>query len=110
VLAIQKKVGMETFMKTAQTVLSDAGFSKDAVKVKIEDKKRGVVRDILDEPNKNYDILLLGKPGVSKIQDLFIDSVVNKLISRSDRIPIVVVSKKPDPKKCHLEEHYPQVR
>ena len=94
----QVKQNIEQFMQNAKSVLTDAGFQADDIKIKIHMKKSGVTRDILEEADKGYDALVVGRTGISKAKDILIGGIANKLIGKTAH-PIVVVGGKPTPKR-----------
>lgn len=87
---VQQRRDMEQYMEKAAQGLVRSGFSKNAVHVKIQNRKKGVARDILAEARTGYDLLITGRKGVSRIQELVMGSVAFKLLEKIDFIPIVI--------------------
>jgi len=96
---IQIKRKIDDFMYQAKKILIDAGFSSDAVVVKVQTKKKGVARDILIESLKNYSAVALGRKGVSKLKDVLMGSIASKLVGKLVHIPVIVVGGSPNPRK-----------
>ncbi len=97
--AAQMKNNIEEFMGGAKKILTDAGFPSGAVNIKIRSKKVGIARDILKESYEGYDLVVAGRTGVSRIKDVMMGSVANKLVGRIPHIPVVAVGGCPDSKK-----------
>lgn len=96
---IQTKNNIEKFMADAKKILTDAGFSPEYVKIKIQTKKVGIARDILKESKKGYSLVVVGRTGVSEIKDAVMGSIAIKLIGRIPYIPVVTVGGNPGSKK-----------
>ena len=94
----QKEIVNE-FMAKAREILVHAGFSREAVAVKAQPLKSGIVRDILDESHQDYSALVVGRTGVSKIDEIRMGSVASKLVEVVGHIPIIVVGEKPESQK-----------
>jgi len=90
---------MEEFMCRVKRLFIDAGFPSSAIKQIIHKKNRGVARDILAESRKNYSAVVVGRTGVSKLQDFLIGSVADKIVGKGMHIPIIIVGGDPKPKK-----------
>lgn len=89
--AAEIKKNIEAAFARAQAVLAQAGFPADAVKATYHIRKIGVARDILAESRNGYDVLVVGRSGISQLQEVVLGSVANKLLSASDLLPIAVV-------------------
>ena len=87
------------FMTVACDILIASGFPKEAISVKIRTLKSGVARDILNESHQNYDILVVGRTGISKIEDITLGSVAAKLVGVVAHPPIIVVGENTKSKK-----------
>jgi nucleotide-binding universal stress UspA family protein len=83
----------------AESILRDEGFNPQAVKSTYHHRKAGVARDILAESRNGYDALVVGRSGISHLQEVVLGSVVNKLLSVSDHPPIAVVGGCPETEK-----------
>ncbi|QTA90967.1 universal stress protein [Desulfonema magnum] len=97
--AIQLKMNVHKFIETAIKILLNAGFPSEALKIKVQSKKAGVARDIIRESYQGFDAVVAGRSGVSRLKDVVVGSVANKLISKLPHIPIVAVAGNPLPGK-----------
>ncbi|MBI5894787.1 MAG: universal stress protein, partial [Desulfobacterales bacterium] len=70
----------------------EAGFPADGVTIKIEDKKRGVARDILAEAEKGYDLIVIGRRGLSAVKDFFLGSTAQKVFNGAKDISVLIVN------------------
>ncbi len=100
-------------MENASKILVDAGFPADAVKIKIQTKKAGVARDIIKETHRpwmhlnvetppfpqDYSAVVVGRKGISKLKDFFVDSVGIRMVGKIKHIPLIVVGGAPVSKK-----------
>ena len=97
--AMEVKKNIEAAFTRAQGILHQAGFSANNVTGTYHTRKIGVARDILSESRNGYDVLVVGRSGVSQLQEVVLGSVVNKLISATDNLPIAVVGGCPETEK-----------
>jgi nucleotide-binding universal stress UspA family protein len=86
----QKKAAQE-FMDGARALLVKAKFKEDDVGVLIQERKVGIARDILKECAKGYDAVVVGRRGLSKLEDIFLGSVSNKIVNGLENVPVWVV-------------------
>jgi len=87
------------FKEKAFKILSDAGFPEEAVTVKTQTKKTNILKDIVQESYQDYQALVVGRSGISRLKDLFVGSMAFKLIENVRHIPVIVVGGKPASKK-----------
>lgn len=92
VLEEKKKSLVETALEKAGRMLREAGFDDDGITVKVDTKSKGVARDIIDESRNGYDLVVLGRRGVSGIRDFFFGSVSQKVVQASKDVSILVVN------------------
>ncbi len=93
--AMREKAAIQEFMERARQLLLDRGVPADAVSVKIEQRKKGIARDIIAESQRGYDAVVVGRLGKSHLKDLVWGSVSNKLIGRLINVPVCVVGGAP---------------
>jgi len=92
ILEDKKKELVQHALIRAKELLSDAGFPEHHIEVKINTRKRGVARDIIEEAKSGYDILVLGRRGLSGVKEFFLGSVSQKVFSLAKDISVVVVN------------------
>lgn len=76
----------------AKEQLLSYGWDKDLVEIKVENKKKGVARDILDEAGNGYQMIVLGRQGVSGLKEFFLGSTCQKVFSGAKDVSILVAS------------------
>jgi nucleotide-binding universal stress UspA family protein len=89
----RQKSAMESFMDDALRVFTDSGFPAEAVKVKIQERKVGIARDIIHEAHDGYHAVVAGRQGTNPITRLVIGSVASKLIESLTHVPLWLVGK-----------------
>ncbi len=94
-----QKKNIDVFTKKARDILLGAGFPKEMLEIKINDRKTGLARDILKESRQGYNAVVIGRTGTSKIKDIFLGSIAFKLIDKMGDIPLIIVGGKPEIKK-----------
>jgi len=89
----QKKHELLSVAQTkAKAMLVANGFPEDHIRMKTEAKKRGIARDISTEAHMGYDLLVVGRRGLSGIKEFFMGSVSQKVLGLAQDIPILIVS------------------
>lgn len=87
----KKKDLVSAAMAKAAGILRDAGFPEDRISIKAEPKNKGIARDIADEARNGYDLVVLGRRGISSIKDYFMGSISQKVINLVPDTSILVV-------------------
>jgi nucleotide-binding universal stress UspA family protein len=93
--ATREKTIIQEFMERARQLFLDRGVPEDKVSVKIQEREKGIARDIITESQRGYDAVVLGRLGKSHLRDLVWGSVANKLIGRLTHVPVCVVGGSP---------------
>jgi nucleotide-binding universal stress UspA family protein len=76
----------------AREVLLSAGYPPENVTVKVENKRHGVARDILLEAENGYNLIAMGRRGLSSIKEFFIGSTSNKVFHAAKDISVLIVN------------------
>ena len=92
VLEDKKKELITAASEKAKQILMDAGFSEGNIEIKVNAKKRGVARDIIDESKLGYDLLVIGRRGISGVKEFFLGSVSQKVFNLSKDISVLIVN------------------
>jgi len=77
----KKKELVTQALQKSKSILIDGGFEEKNVTIKAELKKKGVARDIIKEAQSGYNIIVMGKRGVSGIKDFLLGSISQKVFS-----------------------------
>jgi nucleotide-binding universal stress UspA family protein len=88
----KKRELVETALKKAKEVLISSGFSSEQITIKAEEKKQGIARDILQEAKQGYNLIVLGRKGITGIQDFFLGSVSQKVFNGAKDISVLIVN------------------
>ena len=70
----------QRFMNDARNVLIEEGVRENEVGVILREREVGIARDIIAESVRDYDAVVVGRRGLSKLADLFLGSVANKIV------------------------------
>jgi nucleotide-binding universal stress UspA family protein len=79
-LADKKRQLIEKALAAARDCLIAAGFDPEKVNIKAEKRSNWVARDIIREADSGYDVVVIGKRGLSAMQDFFFGSVSQKVL------------------------------
>lgn len=77
---------------TARQMLIDAGFPEHHIEIRTGVKKKGVARDIVIAAEGSFDLIVLGKHGLSSIRDFFMGSVSQKVLQLAKGTSVLIVS------------------
>jgi nucleotide-binding universal stress UspA family protein len=95
----QQKESIRLFMDTARQTLLEAGHIEPAVEIKIQDRRKGIARDIIAEAGRGYDALLIRRRGGSQLKQMIIGSVTQKVLLKVDALPLLIAGRRPVNKK-----------
>lgn len=87
----KQKELLEQAMERARQQLLDAGFAEDLLHKKVQIRQKGIARDIADEVASGYDMLVMGRRGLSAIKEFLMGSVTQKVMSLVKNKSIVLV-------------------
>jgi nucleotide-binding universal stress UspA family protein len=76
----------------AKDLLMSYGWDSNLIETKIESKKKGVASDILAEADSGYQMIVLGRRGVSGIKEFFLGSTTNKVFSGAKNISVLIAN------------------
>jgi nucleotide-binding universal stress UspA family protein len=94
-----ERISMGSFMESAEKLLFEAGYDKDSVEMKIENKGLGVSDDIIREAYNPYSAVVVGRTGTSKFKDALMKSAAYHIIAEVKHIPVIVVGGTPRSQK-----------
>ncbi|MFH1154053.1 MAG: universal stress protein [Pseudomonadota bacterium] len=90
---------IETFMKKSTALLRTSGFKPEDIIIKIQNRKKGIARDIIAEARKGYAAVVTRRRGFSRVPGLLVGSTADKLLSALDFVPLFFVGKEPPTNK-----------
>jgi nucleotide-binding universal stress UspA family protein len=93
--ASQQETFIEEFMEKSRQLFLDRGVPNEKVSVKIQEKKVGVARDIAREAQNEYDAVVVGRWGISKLKNLVWGSIAFKLVGQLVHVPLWIVGGAP---------------
>ncbi|GMQ80042.1 MAG: hypothetical protein BMS9Abin03_511 [Thermodesulfobacteriota bacterium] len=88
----KKKELVSMALQKSKAILTDAGFEEKNITIKAELKKTGVARDIIKEAQSDYNIIVMGKRGVSGIKDFLLGSISQKVFNLTKDISVLFVN------------------
>lgn len=79
-------------MEKARDKLVRSGFIEKHISLKIEKKKNGIARDIIIEAQSGFDLIVIGRRGLSGIMEFILGSVSQKILQYAKDISVLVVN------------------
>ena len=86
----QRKREIEEFMERSKSMLVDAGYPRDAVSSQVQNRKKGVARDIIAEASKGYFALLARRRGYGALLHVVMGSTTTKLVEKLSSVPVLL--------------------
>lgn len=86
-----KKELINEAQQKAKEILVQAGFKEENISSKVENSKKSVAKDIIEEAKSGYGTVVLGRRGISGIQEFLLGSVSNKVVSSAKDVSVFVV-------------------
>ncbi|RJR21072.1 MAG: universal stress protein [Desulfobacteraceae bacterium] len=94
---MQKENELREHMVKASDMLKKANFPGKNIKIKIQERREGITRDILKEARKHYSAVLVGRKGAGAVKNVVWGSVTGKLMDKLSFLPLIVVSRQRNP-------------
>lgn len=87
--ALAKKSGQQTLEHARKWMMDVGGWSKEMIGTKVDSAGRGKVRSIVDEAIRGlYDAVLFGRRGLTRLDELFAQSVTSDMLWQAMDFPI----------------------
>jgi nucleotide-binding universal stress UspA family protein len=86
----QKSI-VDAAQKKAKEILLNAGFKEENITAKIQHTQKGIARDII-EAASGYDIIVMGRRGLSGIQEFLLGSISHKVLHSVKNISVLIVN------------------
>ena len=85
----------QALLEKYRDYMIDEGVDETHIELKTAPRKLGLARDIIEfAQQKRYDAIVVGRRGLTKMQEVFMGSLTTKLIEHSQVIPLWVVDGK----------------
>jgi len=88
----KKKEIVNEAMEKAKDMLVNSGFIEKNIFMKIEKKKSGIARDIINEAQSGFDLIVVGRRGLSGIMEFILGSVSQKILQYAKDTSVLVVN------------------
>ncbi|RJP84958.1 MAG: universal stress protein [Desulfobacteraceae bacterium] len=87
----------QKMIESAESILIGAGYEKQSIDIKIQNREHGVAKDITEESGK-HDALIIGRRGINDPTDIIVGATAYRMMSAIEHLPVVIVGDKPNPK------------
>ena len=88
----KKKELVGQALEKAKMMLIEAGFDEKNITTKAELKKKGIARDTVQEAQDGYNVVVMGKRGVSGIKDFLLGSISQKVFNLAKDVSVLFVN------------------
>lgn len=79
-------------LQKAKETLVRAGFKEEDIAIKVQNRKIGVAKDIIDEALSGYQVIVMGRRGLSGISEFLLGSVSQKVLHACKDATILLVT------------------
>ena len=90
---IEQRKKIKPYMEQAKQFLLKAGVPPESIIIKIQDRKKGIARDIIREARNGYDAVVTRRRGMTGLRRIVLGSVATKLLSQITFLPLILVGK-----------------
>ncbi len=92
ILEGKKRELLTAAQERAKALLTAQGFAEDRIEIKSEPKKSGIARDIINEAQSGFDLIVVGRRGISGIKEFFLGSISQKILNAAQDKSILIVN------------------
>lgn len=86
-----QKTIVERAQQKARSILLQAGFRAENIVIESQIQKKGIARDIIEFAT-GYNMIVMGRRGLSGIQEFFLGSVSQKVLHSVKDISVLIVN------------------
>jgi nucleotide-binding universal stress UspA family protein len=88
----ENRLKAASVVEQAKGILVEAGMASEKIRGRIEDASSGTARHILAKEREDiYDAIVLGRQGMSALEEFLMGSVAHKVLQHAKGLPICVV-------------------
>ena len=88
----QRKI-INLYMEQALQLLLKAGVPPESIIINIQNRKKGIARDIIREARNGYDAVVTRRRGMTGLRRIVLGSVATKLLEQITFLPLILVGK-----------------
>lgn len=88
----RKESALRSAQRIARELLIDAGFSAESVTMLLKTMKTDVAVEIIEEARNGYDVVVLGRRGLSPVKSFFLGSVSQKVVNGAKDVSVLIVN------------------
>jgi len=87
-----KETALNSALSAARQRLIDSGFSQDNVSLLFKTMKSDVALEIIEESRNGFDVIVLGRRGLSSVKSFFLGSVSQKVLNSAKDVSVLIVN------------------
>jgi nucleotide-binding universal stress UspA family protein len=88
----RKEAALKSAQRAARQLLTDAGFGDENITVVYKTMRADVALEIIEESRNGYDLIALGRRGLSPVKGFFLGSVSQKVLSSAKDVSVLIVN------------------
>lgn len=87
---LQRRITMDEFMERARNILVSAGYKPQDISIIVQERQKGIARDIIAEAKKGYFALLIRRRGYGALLHMIMGSTTTKIIEKLSNTPVLL--------------------
>lgn len=88
----RKGSALKSAQRAARQLLIDAGFGDENITVLYKTMRTDVAVEIIEEARNGYDLIVLGRRGLSPVKGFFLGSVSQKVLNAAKDVSVLIVN------------------
>ncbi|MFO7708206.1 MAG: universal stress protein [Desulfobacterales bacterium] len=88
----RKESALKSAQSAARRRLVDSGFSDENITVLYKTMRTDVAVEIIEESRNGYDLIVLGRRGLSPVKGFFLGSVSQKVMNSAKDVSVLIVN------------------
>ncbi len=88
----RKEAALKSALKAARQLLIDAGVREENISVLFKTMRADVAVEIIEEARNGYDLIVLGRRGLSPVKGFFLGSVSQKVLNGAKDVSVLIVN------------------
>ncbi|MFC1577485.1 universal stress protein [Thermodesulfobacteriota bacterium] len=90
---IGQRKRINLYMERALQLLLRAGVPPESIIIKVQNRKKGIARDIIREARNGYEAVVTRRRGMTGLRRIVLGSVTTKLLAQITFLPLILVGK-----------------
>lgn len=87
-----KRAALKSALSAARQRLVDGGFNQDKISLLLKTMRSDVALEIIEESRNGFDVIVLGRRGLSSVKGFFLGSASQKVLNSAKDVSVLIVN------------------